>query len=131
MKFTSLILIGALSVSQAIKLRDDGTDQVVALGQKLGLDVTADMFAGQSPEDVTQAIIGAALESGKSQADIEAAMSGQDTGDSSQAAAQTTTETASKEVAATTEAAASDSAAGTQEKLTDIKVEITKAGTGK
>jgi len=34
------------------------------------------MFVGQSQEDVSNAIIGAALESGKSQADIEAAMSG-------------------------------------------------------
>ena len=48
------------------KMLDENTDQLVGLGQKLGLDVTADMFSGQTPEDVTNAIIGAALESGKS-----------------------------------------------------------------
>ena len=36
-----------------------------------------DMMVGQSAEDVSNAIIGAALESGKSQDEIEAAMGGQ------------------------------------------------------
>ena len=52
------------------------TKQLIDLGSKLGLEVTEDMFVGQSQEDMSNAIIGAALESGKSQADIEAAMSG-------------------------------------------------------
>ena len=47
MKLASLILIGALSVSQAIKLHTQGeNDQLISLGQKLGLEVTADMFEG-------------------------------------------------------------------------------------
>ena len=40
------------------------------------METTPDMFDGQSPEDATNAIIGAALESGKTQADIEAVMGG-------------------------------------------------------
>ena len=76
MKFISLIFIGAITFSQAIKLHVTGDNQqLIALGQRLGLDVTADMFTGQSPEDVTNAIIGAALESGKTQDEIEGAMS--------------------------------------------------------
>tara|TARA_B110000305_G_C19029253_1_gene442986 strand:- start:291 stop:410 length:120 start_codon:yes stop_codon:yes gene_type:complete len=39
--------------------------------------MTEDMMVGQSAEDVSNAIIGAALESGKSQEEVEAAMGGQ------------------------------------------------------
>ena len=46
--------------------RDGGNEQLMQLAKKLDMDVTADMFEGQSPEDVTNAIIGAALEAGKS-----------------------------------------------------------------
>ena len=71
-------LFAAIAAVSAIKIKshDDATAQLISLGQKLGLETTADMFEGQSPEDVSNAIIGAALESGKSQAEIEAVMSG-------------------------------------------------------
>ena len=77
MKASTIIFALVASVS-AIKIKsgDDATNQLIALGQKLGLETTADMFEGQSPEDVSNAIIGAALESGKSQSEIEAVMSG-------------------------------------------------------
>ena len=77
MKASTIIFALVASVS-AIKIKsgDNATNQLIALGQKLGLETTADMFEGQSPEDVSNAIIGAALESGKSQAEIEAVMSG-------------------------------------------------------
>ena len=76
-----------MSISEAIKIKGrqeeveaasgaGETKQLVELGGKLGLEVTEDMFVGQSQEDISNAIIGAALESGKSQAEIEAAMSG-------------------------------------------------------
>ena len=42
--------------------RDGGNEQLMQLAKKLDMDVTADMFEGQCPEDVTNAIIGAALE---------------------------------------------------------------------
>ena len=38
----------------------------MGLAKKLDMDVSEDMFKGQSTEDATNAIIGAALESGKS-----------------------------------------------------------------
>ncbi len=70
-------IFAVLASVSAIKIKDaDATNQLIALGQKLGLETTADMFEGQSPEDVSNAIIGAALESGKSQAEIEAVMGG-------------------------------------------------------
>ena len=74
----STIIIALFATAQAIKIKedDDATKQLIGLGQKLGLETTADMFEGQSPEDVSNAIIGAALEAGKSQEEIEAAMSG-------------------------------------------------------
>tara|TARA_B110000285_G_C14563310_1_gene354529 strand:- start:226 stop:495 length:270 start_codon:yes stop_codon:yes gene_type:complete len=74
----STILFALVASVSAIKVKDaESTKQLVALGEKLGLETTVDMFDGQSPEDVTNAIIGAALESGKSQSEIESAMSGQ------------------------------------------------------
>ena len=45
------------------------------LAEHLGLTVSEDMMVGQTSEDVSNAIIGAALEIGKSQAEIEAVMS--------------------------------------------------------
>ena len=72
-------LFAILASVSAIKIKDnEATNQLIALGQKLGLETTADMFEGQSPEDVSNAIIGAALESGKSQDEIEAVMSGKE-----------------------------------------------------
>merc|ERR1711988_1587814 len=62
--------------TQATALTDDQVQQFVALSEKLELNMTEDMMVGQSAEDVTNAIIGAALESGKTQADVEAAMGG-------------------------------------------------------
>ena len=84
MKFATILLfVGAIS---AIKLtthelaEDSVTDEQVkqfkALSEKLGLDMTEDMMTGQTPEDVSNAIIGAALENGKSQEEVEAAMGG-------------------------------------------------------
>ena len=80
---TILLLIGAISAIKIhSKQEEEGsltTDQVSqfkALSEKLGLDMTDDMMVGQSSEDVSNAIIGAALESGKSQDEIEAAMGG-------------------------------------------------------
>ena len=76
MKFTA-ILVALVAVSAIkIKSRDEANAQLIALAGKLGMETTPDMFDGQSPEDATNAIIGAALESGKSQSDIEAAMGG-------------------------------------------------------
>ena len=76
MRATTLI-VALFATAQAIKIKDDdATKQLVGLGQKLGLETTADMFEGQSPEDVSNAIIGAALEAGKTQEEIEAVMSG-------------------------------------------------------
>ena len=69
MRSTSLItllFLGVISTTEAIRL--DGGEaggeaeeasgnaenkELISLGQKLGLEVTADMFEGQSPEDVT------------------------------------------------------------------------------
>ena len=48
----------------------------MSLAKKLDMDVTEDMFKGQSNEDAANAIIGAALESGKTQADIDALLGG-------------------------------------------------------
>ena len=71
----STIIVALFASAQAIKIRDeDPVKQLIGLGQKLGLETTADMFEGQSPEDVSNAIIGAALEAGKSQSEIEAVM---------------------------------------------------------
>ena len=84
MKFTAILLfVAAIS---AVKLTthskelegepvtDAQVQQFKALSQKLGLDMTEDMMTGQTPEDVSNAIIGAALENGKSQEEVEAAM---------------------------------------------------------
>ena len=76
MRATFLLAIFATASAIRIKSNDEAISQLIALGQKLGLETTADMFEGQSPEDVSNAIIGAALESGKSQSEIEAVMSG-------------------------------------------------------
>ena len=76
MRATFLLAIFATASAIRIKSQDEAVSQLIALGQKLGLETTADMFEGQSPEDVSNAIIGAALESGKSQAEIEAVMGG-------------------------------------------------------
>ena len=86
MKFsTILLLVGAASAirvhskeeEEGATLTDDQVAQFKALSEKLGLDMSDDMMVGQSSEDVSNAIIGAALESGKSQEEIEAAMGGQ------------------------------------------------------
>ena len=76
MRATFLLAIFATASAIRIKSQDEAIGQLIALGQKLGLETTADMFEGQSPEDVSNAIIGAALESGKSQTEIESVMSG-------------------------------------------------------
>ena len=85
MKFSTVLLIVASVSAIAIKqknseegavISDDQVAQFKALSEKLGLEMSDDMMVGQSSEDVSNAIIGAALESGKSQAEIEAAMGG-------------------------------------------------------
>ena len=81
---TILLLVGAISAirvhskeeEEGSSLTDDQVAQFKALSEKLGLDMSDDMMVGQSSEDVSNAIIGAALESGKSQEEIEAAMGG-------------------------------------------------------
>ena len=55
-------------------ITDVQVKQFKALSENLGLDMTEDMMVGKSAEDVSNAIIGAALESGKTQEEIEAAM---------------------------------------------------------
>ena len=86
MKFATVLLIvasaSAVTLSQksseeGVAITDDQIKQFKALSDKLGLDMSDDMMVGQSSEDVSNAIIGAALESGKSQDEIEAAMGGQ------------------------------------------------------
>ena len=86
MKFSTILLfigtVAAIRVSSHIKaegdaITDDQVKQFKSLSEKLGLDMTEDMMTGQSPEDVSNAIIGAALESGKTQEEVEAAMGGQ------------------------------------------------------
>ena len=84
MKFSTILLvIGTVaaikvkSLSEEAAITDDQVKQFKALSEKLGLDMTEDMMVGQSAEDVSNAIIGAALESGKSQEEVEAAMGGQ------------------------------------------------------
>ena len=81
---TILLLVGAISAIRVHSheeeegaLTDDQVAQFKALSEKLGLDMTDDMMVGQSSEDVSNAIVGAALESGKSQGEIEAAMGAQ------------------------------------------------------
>ena len=81
MKFSTILLvIGTVaativkSLSEEGAITDDQVKQFKALSEKLGLDMTEDMMVGQSAEDVSNAIIGAALESGKSQEEVEAAM---------------------------------------------------------
>ena len=84
MKVSTILLLVASVSAIAIKqknseegnLSDDQIKQFKALSDKLGLDMSDDMMVGQSSEDVSNAIIGAALEAGKSQEDIEAAMGG-------------------------------------------------------
>ena len=85
MKFSAVLLLVASASAITIKnknaeegaaLTDDQVKQFKALSDKLGLDMSDDMMVGQSSEDVSNAIIGAALESGKSQEEIEAAMGG-------------------------------------------------------
>ena len=81
---TILLIVSAISAikvhshnEEGDNLTDDQVAQFKALSEKLGLDMTDDMMVGQSSEDVSNAIVGAALESGKSQAEIESAMGGQ------------------------------------------------------
>ena len=79
-----MLLVGAISAikvhskneEEGAELTNDQVAQFKALSEKLGLDMTDDMMVGQSSEDVSNAIIGAALEAGKSQEEIEAAMGG-------------------------------------------------------
>ena len=86
MKFSTILLVigtvaaikvKTLEVSEEGAITDDQVKQFKALSEKLGLDMTEDMMVGQSAEDVSNAIIGAALESGKTQEEVEAAMGGQ------------------------------------------------------
>ena len=83
MKFSAVLLIVASASAIAIHQRTSEEDSVItkaqiaqfkSLSTKLGLDMSDDMMVGQSGEDVSNAIVGAALESGKSQKEIEAAM---------------------------------------------------------
>ena len=83
MKFSTILLfVGTISAirvtshAEGDAITDDQVKQFKQLSEKLGLDMTEDMMTGQSPEDVSNAIIGAALESGKSQDEVEAAMGG-------------------------------------------------------
>ena len=85
MKFSTVLLLVASASAITIKsknseegssLTDDQVKQFKALSDKLGLDMSDDMMVGQSAEDVSNAIIGAALEAGKSQEEVEAAMGG-------------------------------------------------------
>ena len=141
----TLLFLGLISTTEAIKIKGQEeeveeqstetseaaggateTKQLVALGEKLGLDVTEDMFVGQSQEDISNAIIGAALESGKSQAEIETAMSGGAAPAATQSAVQTESSTESAASTETATAAASDSSAGTLAPLEEVKVEVTK-----
>ena len=57
-------------------LTDRQVQQFVALSEKLERNMTEDMLVGQSAEDVSNAIIGAAIESGKTQEEVEPAMGG-------------------------------------------------------
>jgi FKBP-type peptidyl-prolyl cis-trans isomerase len=99
--------------------------------------VTDDMFDGQTPEDVTNAIIGAALESGKSQTEIESVMSGGSApeaeatpaADATPAATQSTAQTDTS--TDTASAAKGESSGGALAKLEEVKVEVTKEGKGK
>ena len=86
MKYSTILLfigtiaaikVKTLEVTEEGTITDDQVTQFKALSEKLGLDMTSDMMVGQSAEDVSDAIIGAALESGKSQEEVEAAMGGQ------------------------------------------------------
>ena len=83
MKFSTILLfIGTVSAirvrshAEGDAITDDQVKQFQGLSQKLGLEMTEDMMVGQSAEDVSNAIIGDALESGKSQEEVEAAMGG-------------------------------------------------------
>ena len=84
MKFATVFALIATASAVTIKnksaeegsLTDDQISQFKALSDKLGLDMSDDMMVGQTSEDVSNAIIGAALESGKTQEEIEAAMGG-------------------------------------------------------
>ena len=79
-----MLLVGAISAikvhskneEEGSELSSDQLSQFKALSEKLGLEMTDDMMVGQSAEDVSNAIIGAALEAGKSQEEVEAAMGG-------------------------------------------------------
>ena len=62
--------------SESAPISDEQVQQFKALSEKLGLEMSDDMMVDQSAEDVSNAIIGAALESGKTQEEIEAAMGG-------------------------------------------------------
>ena len=72
MKVSTILLLVASVSAIAIKqknseegnLSDDQIKQFKALSDKLGLDMSDDMMVGQSSEDVSNAIIGAALEAG-------------------------------------------------------------------
>ena len=83
MKYSTILLIigsvaaikvKSLNLAEEGAITDDQVKQFKTLSEKLGLDMTEDMMVGQSAEDVSNAIIGAALESGKTQEEDEAAM---------------------------------------------------------
>ena len=62
---------------QVVIITDFQVKQFKALAEALGVAMTEDMMTGQSAENVSNAIIGAAIESGKSQEEIEDAMGGE------------------------------------------------------
>ena len=81
--FTLFYMIGAISgikihgIAQAKEGAPLSQEQIqgyISLGEHLGLTVSEEMMVGQTCEDVSNAIIGAALETGKSLAEIEAVM---------------------------------------------------------
>lgn len=59
---------------QVVIITDFQVKQFKALAEALEVAMTEDMMTGQSAENVSNAIIGAAIESGKSQEEIEDAM---------------------------------------------------------
>jgi hypothetical protein len=74
-----LFVIIAAVFAIKIKSHDDANAQPTTLGLMLDHWTTAAIFEGQPPEDVSNAITAAALESEKSQAKIESVKTGHGT----------------------------------------------------
>ena len=131
MKFSYLLLgaVAAIEIKQA-SITKDQIKQFISVSQKLGLDMTDDMMVGQSADDISGAIVGAALEAGKSQTDIETAMGGEAApADEAQAATTDSAAEAPDAAAASAEAEAA-STSDKKERLTEVKVEVLKKGKG-